>query len=155
MRNNNKHYKQGIYTPKNPKKYRGDVNNIIFRSGWEEKVLEYLDDHPDVIEFSSEEVIIPYISPVDLKPHRYFVDFLVRVKTKDGKIKTYLLEVKPKAQTAEPKRPKRQTKKYLNEVMTWGVNQAKWESAEEYCADRGWEFLKITEDDIFGKWKIK
>lgn len=139
---------KGRFSPKNPEKYKGDPTNIIYRSLWERKVMVYLDENPNVIEWNSEEIIIPYISPVDNRPHRYFPDFWVRARSKDGLTKTMLLEVKPKAQTKEPKKKSKVTKKYITEVMTWGVNQAKWKYAQEYCLDRGWEFKILTEDEL-------
>lgn len=138
----------GRYSVKNPKKYKGDPTNVIYRSSWESRVMNYLDNNPAVLEWSSEETVIPYISPVDNKRHRYFVDFWVKAKTKDGNTKVMLLEVKPKHQTKEPTKKSKITRKYITEVMTWGVNQAKWAAAEEYCADRGWEFRLITEDEL-------
>lgn len=138
----------GLFKPKNPKKYIGDHTNIIYRSSWECKVMDWLDRNPDILSWASEELTIPYVSPVDGRYHRYFPDFLVKVKTKDGKSRTMLLEIKPKRQTKEPERQKRQTKKYINEVVTWGVNQAKWKAANEYCLDRGWEFKILTEEHL-------
>ena len=138
----------GKFTPKNPQKYVGDYTNIIYRSSWECKVMTYLDKTEDVISWASEELIIPYISPVDIKYHRYFPDFLVKVRTKDNKLRTILIEVKPKKQTQEPEKKKRVTKQYINEVVTWGVNQAKWKAAEEYCLDRNWEFQIWTEKEL-------
>jgi hypothetical protein len=138
----------GRFIPKNPQKYVGDANNIIYRSSWECKVMSWLDRNGDVISWASEELIIPYVSPVDNRVHRYFPDFLVKVKTKDGKIKTMLLEIKPKKQTLPPEPRKRVTKQYVTEVATWGVNQAKWKAAQEYCLDRSWEFKIITEDHL-------
>lgn len=138
---------KGKYSPKNPKKYRGDPTNIVYRSLWERKVMVYLDDNDAILEWGSEELVIPYRSPVDGRIHRYFPDFTVKARTKDG-VKTMILEVKPKAQTREPKKQSKVTRRYLTEVMTWGVNQAKWKAAEEYCADRQWEFKLITEDHL-------
>jgi len=138
----------GKFTPKNPKKYVGDPTNIIYRSSWECKVMSWLDRNPDIVSWASEELTIPYISPVDGRYHRYFPDFLVKVKNKDGNMKTLLIEIKPKKQTTEPVKKKRVTKQYINEVTTWGVNQAKWKAAEEYSADRGWEFMVLTEDHL-------
>jgi len=138
----------GRFSPKNPKKYRGDPTNIIFRSLWELRVMKYLDENTNIIEWCSEEIAIPYISPVDNRRHRYFPDFIVRVKSSDGNIKTLMLEVKPKQQTQEPKVQKKKTRRYLTEVMTWGVNQAKWAAAKEYCLDKGWEFKLITEAEL-------
>jgi hypothetical protein len=138
----------GKFTPKNPQKYIGDPKNIIYRSSWECKVMTWLDNNTDILMWASEELIIPYISPVDNRRHRYFPDFLVKVRTKDGKLKTMLLEVKPKKQTLPPEQRKRITKQYINEVTTYGVNQAKWKAATEFCLDRGWEFRIITEEHL-------
>lgn len=141
-------YHQGRFKPRNPQKYRGDATNIVYRSGWELKVMNNLDRHPDVLEWSSEEVVLKYISPIDGRPHRYFTDFFVKKRNADGKITCCLIEVKPKAQTKPPKVQKKVTKRYINEVKTWGVNQAKWEAARDYCMSKGWEFLIFTEDEI-------
>lgn len=138
----------GYFRPKNPKKYVGDPTNIIYRSSWECRVMRWLDDNPSILSWASEELVIPYISPVDKRYHRYFPDFLVKVKTKDGSTKTMILEIKPKKQAMEPAKKKRVTKQYLQEVMTWGVNQAKWKAAEEYALDRGWEFKVLTEEHL-------
>ena len=141
-------YLNGVFKPKNPQKYVGDHTNIIYRSSWELKVMQWLDKNTDIISWSSEEMNVPYLSPVDGKYHRYFPDFVVKSKTKDNKIKTIMIEVKPKKQTFEPVKKKRVTKQYINEVTTWGINQAKWKSAIEYCNDRGWEFFLMTEDHL-------
>jgi len=138
----------GRFTPKNPQKYVGDANNIIYRSSWECKVMSWLDRNDNIVSWASEELIIPYISPVDGRRHRYFPDFLVKVKTREGSIKTMILEVKPKKQTEKPEQRKRITKQYINEVATWGVNQAKWKAATEFCLDRGWEFKILTEEHL-------
>lgn len=144
-------YKQGFFKPKNPKKYRGDPTNIVYRSGWEKRVMESLDDNLNVVSWGSEEIVIPYKSPVDNRIHRYYVDFYVEAIDKSGSVKTMLLEVKPHAQTLEPKRPKRNTRRYLTEVVTYGVNQAKWKAAEEYCSHMGWQFMILTEKELFNK----
>jgi hypothetical protein len=138
----------GRFTPSNPQKYVGDPNNIIYRSSWECKMMNWLDKNPDIISWASEELIIPYKSPKDGLWHRYFPDFLVKVRTKDGILKTMLLEVKPKKQTITPEPKKRLTKQHINEVVTYGINQAKWKAATEYCLDRGWEFKLITEEHL-------
>jgi hypothetical protein len=138
----------GLFKPKHPEKYVGDPTNIIYRSSWEVKVMSWLDNNDSIITWASEELFIPYISPVDNRWHRYFPDFLVKYRTKDNKLSTMMLEVKPKKQTAQPEPQKRKTKQFINEVKTWGVNQAKWKAASEYCLDRGWEFKLITEDHL-------
>jgi hypothetical protein len=138
----------GIYKPRNPQKYIGDHTNIIYRSSWEAKLMDWLDRNPEIISWGSEELVIPYKSPVDGRWHRYFPDFIVKLRTKDGKLKTMIIEVKPKKQTQPPEPRKRITKQYISEVTTWGVNDAKWKAAREFCLDRGWEFTLITEDHL-------
>lgn len=138
----------GRFTPRNPQKYMGDYKNIIYRSSWECKAMDYFDRNPNVIAWASEEFSIPYVSPVDGKFHRYFPDMLIKVKTKGDQSKTVLIEIKPKKQTQPPDPQKKITKRYITEVTTYGVNQSKWKAATEYCLDRGWEFRVITEDDL-------
>lgn len=133
------------YKPINPSKYLGDHTNIIMRSSWETKFAIWCDKNPSIISWSSEETIVPYISPVDNRAHRYFIDFKIQVKTSEGSKKTYLVEIKPDHQTRPPVPPSRKTKKYITEVMTWGVNEAKWKAASQYALDRGWEFKILTE----------
>jgi hypothetical protein len=144
-------FKQGFFKPKYPDKYRGDASNIVYRSGWEKRVMQSLDENMNIISWSSEEIVIPYQSPVDNKIHRYFIDFYVEAKMPDGSIKVMLLEVKPVAQTMEPKSTGRKTKRFINEVVTYGVNQAKWNAASKYAQKMGWEFKIITENELFKK----
>lgn len=114
--------------------------------------MSYLDKHDDVISWQSEELCIPYRSPVDNKIHRYFPDFIVKKRERDGTIKTVMIEVKPEAQTKPPKKPAKPTRRYINEVYTWGVNRAKWDAAEQFCLDRGWSFHVFTEKQLGIKW---
>lgn len=136
------------FTPKNKSKYKGNCENIIARSSWELKVFKWLDDNPNIIEWSSEEIVIPYKSPIDNKFHRYFPDVFMKVRNSNNRVKNYLVEIKPERQTREPVVKKRITKQYITEVCTWGVNEAKWKAAREYCLDRDWEFRFLTEKDL-------
>ena len=145
---------KGRYFPTNPKKYKGNPNQIIYRSLWERKVMVYCDKNDAIIEWGSEEVIVPYLSPMDGKMHRYFPDFYMKVRQADGSTKKFIIEVKPKSQCKQPvKNPKRRTTKCLNEVKTFAINQAKWKSAREFCEDKGMEFKIFTEDHINPKYK--
>lgn len=145
-------YYQGKFKPRNPKKYMGNPANIIYRSSWELKLMVWLDTHSKITQWGSEEIVIPYRNPIDGKVHRYFTDFVVKQKDKQGKIKTSLIEVKPKIQTRPPvsatTKKGKPTKKFIKEVMTWGMNEAKWKAAQEFCLDRGWEFKIFTEDHL-------
>lgn len=115
--------------------------------------MVFCDENSSVLEWSSEEVVVPYVSPIDGRIHRYFVDFWVKVESKDGSKKIYLIEVKPKSQTKKPNPPKtkRVSKSKLTEMRNWMINSAKWEAAREMCSDKGWEFKILTEDNLFSK----
>ena len=139
---------RGKYYPSFPRKYKGDPTNIIYRSLWERKFMVYCDKNSKILEWGSEEIALPYISPHDSRVHRYFPDFYIKVQENTGKIKRYLIEVKPLKQTVKPKKPKRQTKGYIREAFEYARNQAKWKAAREYCADRRWEFKVITEKEL-------
>jgi len=145
---------KGKYIPINRKKYVGNSSQVIYRSLWERKLMVYCDRNEKVIEWGSEEVIVPYRSPWDGKMHRYFPDFYMKVKQGNGTYKKFIIEVKPKAQCKEPiKTPKRKTRKWYKEVQTWGINQAKWKSAIDYCENRGMEFKILTEDHLNPQYK--
>ena len=138
---------RGRFYPKHPLKYKGDPNKIIYRSSWEVRVMKYLDENDGVVWWASEEMNVKYISPVDGRVHRYFPDFVVKVRRKDNSSTIFMLEVKPEAQT-KLRQPKRVTKHYINEAATYAVNQAKWKYAEEFCKDHGWVFRVVTEKDL-------
>ena len=136
------------YKPNYPNKYKGDPNNIICRSSWERRFCSWCDLNENIISWGSEEFFIPYLSPVDNRVHRYFPDFIIKLKESAGQIKTYVIEVKPKRQTQPPKPKSRMTKGFLYEAKTYAVNQAKWKAADEWCKDRMLEFKVITEDEL-------
>jgi hypothetical protein len=144
---------KGRYTPKNPKKYRGDYHNIIYRSLWERKFMVYCDNSDNILEWGSEEVIIPYLSPWDGKIHRYFPDFYIKVKQSSGNIKKFIIEVKPKKQTRPPKPVTRKTRKWLNEIKTYSINEAKWKHATKWCKDNDMEFKILTEEELGIRYK--
>ena len=139
---------KGKYYPSYPNKYKGDPTNIIYRSLWERKFMVYCDKNDKILEWGSEEIALPYRSPVDNRIHRYFPDFFIKYKDTSGKIKSSLIEIKPMRQCSPPPKPKRQTKKYLNEAYEYAKNQAKWRAAQDYCADRRWEFKVMTEKEL-------
>lgn len=139
----------GKFRPSNYLKYKGDPTNIIYRSLWELKFMNYCDKNENILEWGSEEFFIPYRSPKDNKIRRYFPDFYIKFKERTGKIKRMVVEIKPYKQTQEPNRnPKKKTKNWMNEVVTYGVNQAKWKAAKEFCEDRQWEFKILTEHEL-------
>ena len=139
----------GKYRPRYPKKYRGDPTNIVYRSLWEKKFMNYCDITESVNEWQSEEFFIPYRSPLDNRMHRYFPDFLIKYQDNNGRRRIMVVEIKPKKETKmPPQNPKKRTKSWAYSVKTYAVNQAKWKAAREYCRDRNYEFKIMTEDDL-------
>jgi hypothetical protein len=139
---------KGKYPLKNPSKYKGNPTLVIYRSLWERSYMKKLDLNENILEWSSEEIALPYKSPLDKRIHKYYPDFYVKERLSDGTIKKYIVEIKPKKQTLEPKVPKRKTKGYIYEVYEYVKNQAKWKAAEDWCADMGYEFKILTEEDL-------
>jgi hypothetical protein len=137
---------KGWFTPRNPQKYKGDATNIVYRSSWELRVMKYLDENPAVVWWASEELFIPYKSPIDQKVHRYFPDFIARIQQAKGET-TVVMEVKPFKQTQKPTQ-KRRTQKFLQEAATYAINQEKWRAADLFCKEHGWQFKIITEKEL-------
>jgi len=140
------------YIPENASKYIGDPSKVICRSLWERKVCKWMDFNENVIRWGSEELAVPYISPKDNKPHRYYPDFIAEVKNSVGKIETLMIEVKPKKQTEKPK-TKKTNKRFITENMTFEINTSKWEAASKFCKNEGWRFVILTEEHLFPKSK--
>ena len=134
--------KKGLYKPKNISKYKGDYRKIDHRSGLELRFMRYLDGNDSILKWSSEEIVIPFRSPIDGKVHRYFPDFWV--KTAQGET---LIEIKSKVQTKPPK-PKPNRRRFIKEVKIWGINEAKWKAAMAYCETRNWKWQILTEQDL-------
>jgi len=133
----------GKYKVKNISKYRGDPDKIVYRSSWEKACFNWCDQNPDIKYWSSEEVVVPYKYDVDKKYHRYFVD--LKIVYNDGR--TILVEIKPDKETAPPKRPDK-SKRYIGEALTYVKNMNKWEAANSFAKDRGWEFQIWTEKTL-------
>jgi hypothetical protein len=139
---------RGKYQPSFPRKYKGNPSNIIYRSLWERKFMIYCDKNENILEWASEEIALPYRSPLDNRIHRYFPDFYIKVKESSGVVKKMLIEVKPKKQTVQPKPQNIKTKGYIYEAKEYVRNQAKWKAAKNFCEDHQWEFKVITEDEL-------
>lgn len=139
---------KGRYQARNPQKYRGDLTEIVFRSSYELKFMRWCDTNENVLEWGSEEIIVPYRNPLDNENHRYFVDFYIKLKTKSNGIKKYLVEVKPYRFTQEPVIPKRKTQRFISEVKQWAVNQSKWKAARAYAKRMDADFMLVTEKDL-------
>jgi len=135
---------KGKYKIKSPDKYLGNPTKVIFRSLWERNAFRWCENNPNVRAWSSEEIVVPYKSRADGKLHRYFVDLYIEMK--NGKV--FLVEIKPKKETQPPKQPKRKTKRYINEVLTFAKNQDKWEAATQYAEHKGWKFQVWTEETL-------
>lgn len=146
-----KSYK-GKYSPVHINKYKGNPTNIFFRSLWERSFMIFCDTNDSIIEWSSEETIIPYLNELDGRVHRYFVDFWIKIKQKDGKIVTKLIEIKPYFQTVPPiAENKKVSKNKIKEIESWVINNCKWKAAKEYCIKNNMEFVILTEKNLFNK----
>lgn len=151
--NINSRYMQGYFSPRNPQKYRGNASRIVYRSSWELAFLNQLDSNTNVLEYSSEELKIPY-QDQSTKDHQgnfsfrlYHPDFLVRYKDQHGKVRTVLIEIKPLKETQAPKQTKK-GRRMLTEAKTYIRNMCKWKAAQAYCRQRGWEFKIVTEINL-------
>jgi len=137
-------YYKGRYKVKNTEKYIGDIENVIYRSSWERSTFKWLDQNKSIKYWAAESVVIPYVCETDNKVHRYYMDLWFQ--TRGGK--NYMIEIKPKGQTQPPKTPKRKTRRYIKESLTYVKNQSKWKAAKEFALDRGWKFEVWTEDTL-------
>lgn len=142
-------WRQGFYTLRNPEKYKGDPNNIVYRSSWELKMNQFLDGNPNVLEWGSEIIAIPYLKSLTGKIHKYFPDYYVKFKDKQGTIRTEIWEVKPDGQTKPPKRQGKRKKQQIYEQATYITNIDKWKQATKWCNKRGIKFRIITEKEMF------
>ena len=140
---------KGKFRPRNPDKYKGDYTNILYRSSWERMFMKWCDEKPQVKKWQSEEKAIWYWNPVQKKNCRYFPDFIIEVERKDGIVMQEMVEIKPYRQVVgPPENPKRRTKAWVGQVMTYMVNQAKWSAARKYCEDKGMNFRLVTEKEL-------
>jgi len=151
----NGEYYNGNYIPENKKKCLNLTilkSNPVFRSGYERKFFYWLDHNDNVKRWGSEIIKVPYIFLVDRRQHLYYIDIYCEILGKDGKLKKYLIEIKPSSQTVAPKRPKIKNKKaykrFIYEVKRYIQNKNKWRAARAFANKNGLEFKIITEKDL-------
>ena len=144
----NKRFRQGNFKPINSKKYIGK-GDPVYRSGWELKFFRWADLNENILAWGSENIIIPYVNPLDGKVHRYFVDNFIVFKGKDGVNNKFLIEIKPSKQTQRPVKTKyKKQKTILYEQKMYIQNTAKWEAANKWAKKKGYKFLIITEKEL-------
>ena len=145
-----KTFRQGQYHLQHPEKYIGNVNRVVYRSSWELRMHRFLDNNTQILRWSSEEIKIPYISPLDGRVHHYYPDYYIEYINKHGEVVQEMIEVKPLNQTSAPSKSRGKSKKtMLYEQQTWAVNQAKWKYAMEWCDKRAIKFRVLTEQSLF------
>lgn len=144
-----KSFRQGIFTPTNPEKYRGNAAQIYYRSSWELAMNRFLDNNPNILRWSSEEIKIPYIKPTDSKVHHYYPDYWIEYRNRAGEIVQEIVEVKPSAQAKQPTTRGKARKTIIFEQTAWAVNKAKWHAAVQWCEARGMRFRVVTEKGLF------
>ncbi len=138
-------YYQGHYIPANPKKYLGDINRIYYRSSLELRAFRIFDKNPSIVNWCSEEIIIPYLCPLDQNIHRYFVDLFVTFSNK----KKYLIEIKPKRYTVKPTLTNKKSERtMLKETLLYTKNKAKWDAAEAWAKEKKINFVIWTEETL-------
>ena len=139
------------YTPLNEEKYIGKELPVC-RSSWENTFCHWCDTNPDIVKWGSEALQIPYYDPIKKKNRRYFPDFLLRIKDKDGKETNHLVEIKPYKETIPPVITKGKSEKtIIHEATAYITNQAKWKAAITHCKKHNLEFKILTEKDLFVK----
>ena len=147
--------RQGYFKPNNPQKYLGDVNKIIYRSGWEKQFCTFCDINDRVLSWSSESIQVPYTHPIEGKTKPYNVDFYLKIKKDTGEIMEYIAEVKPAKKLLKPVMPrtkineKRMTA-HIEQTKEYLINMHKFQAAKQWAAERGWEFIIITEAFLYG-----
>lgn len=140
-----KTFKQGVYSPRHPEKYVGDPSKIVFRSSWELEMCRMLDNNKNILRWSSEEIAIPYLKPTTGKVHRYYPDFWVEYRDRNGQIKQELIEIKPYAQV----NPNVKSRLTEYDKLTYAINVAKWQAAQQFCDKKGIKFRILTENSMF------
>lgn len=149
MRRRKQNFQQGWYAPRHPEKYKGDATKIRYMSSWELKFHQFLDNNPSILEWSSEEITIPYIKPTDGKVHRYYPDYWVKYRNKHGHLVQEIIEVKPEKQTRTPTTRGKRKIQQLHESVTYAINIAKWRAAQNFCRKYGMTFRIVTENQLF------
>lgn len=148
--NGNSGFIQGYFTPKNPDRYIGPTP-IIYRSSWERKFMIMCDTKDNVVKWSSEPVEIKYIYSYDKREHKYYPDFYMKTKTKEG-FEEFLVEIKPEAQIRKPSPPTKKSKKALASYKFLAEqfikNRDKYAYAKQWAENRGWRFIVLTEKTL-------
>jgi len=140
-------FKQGVYRPSNPEKYKGSYP-ILYRSSYEKKLFDWLNRNPSVISWGSESVVIPYQNPLTGRISRYFVDVNFTCRDVTGATKKFLVEVKPSQQTMPPKQTGKNTKALVQKQCEYAKNMAKWTAARQWCQNHGYDFQIVTEKHL-------
>ncbi len=141
--------RKGHFKPRHPEKYIGDLNKIVYRSSWELSFMNFLDNNTVIEKWGSEIIAIPYRKPTTGRIHKYYPDFWIKYKNKEGIVIQEVIEVKPEKQTKKPKTVGKKKKTQLYEALTWEINKAKWRSAKLFCDKYGLKWNILTEKDIF------
>lgn len=140
---------KGKFKPRHPEKYDGKYP-IFWRSRWEGKFMQWCDNNPNIIFWSSESIAIPYYSSIKGRRARYFPDFLIKVRSKTGIVETYLVEIKPYHETVPPViKPRQRLSTKIYAAATYQTNVEKWIAAKEFCRLNSVKWMLITERELF------
>jgi len=141
-------FAQGTYTPKNPQKYVGK-GQPRYRSGWEFAFFQFCDNNESILEWASEAIAIKYRHPFTGKITNYVPDVFMRYRTRNNKICSELIEIKPRKQSIIEGRMTERDR------MIVAINHAKWQAARVWCQRSGIVFRVLNEDSLFHNGKRK
>ena len=136
-------FARGKFSPKNSEKYVG-TKTPTYRSSWEHAFMRLCDEHPNVYQWASESIKIPYRDPLTGKYTIYVPDFFIVYQNKNGKTRAEIVEIKPDNQTM-----RESVGKNVYNQAQFVRNKAKWEAAGAYAKQNGVRFRIITEKDLF------
>jgi len=127
------------------KSFNESTNSVEYKSSLELKAFQFCDINPKILSWTLEPFAIKYVKPTDNKVHRYYPDLLITFKNKQ----TFLIEIKSSSEVSPPNKPKKQTLKsernYKKALTTYAINTAKWNSAKNFCKEKGIKFIFLTE----------
>ena len=135
-------FAQGTFVPRNRHKYVGK-GNPRYRSGWELSFFQFCDNNDAVTEWASEAIAIKYRHPFTGKITSYVPDVFMRYRTKNNKICTEIIEIKPRKQSLIEGRMTERDR------MIVAINHAKWQAARAWCQRAGIVFRVLNEDVMF------
>ena len=105
--------------------------------------MNVCDTHPNIVQWASESLKIPYEDPFTGKIRNYIPDFFIVYVDKQGLLHREIIEIKPLSQSIEEAA---KSKKDLEAIM---LNEAKWTAAYAWCKSQNIKFRIMTEQQLY------